>query len=53
MALYLEFIPAEDEESKLKGAVGTHGDKDWVAISALVPGRTRKQFMGFKALRYH
>jgi myb proto-oncogene protein len=24
-------------------AVQTHGDKDWVAISALVPGRTRKQ----------
>jgi hypothetical protein len=36
MALYLESIPAEDEDSKLKGAVGTQGDKDWVALSALV-----------------
>jgi hypothetical protein len=34
---------AEDEDSKLKHAVQTHGDKDWVAISALVPGRTREQ----------
>jgi hypothetical protein len=31
------------EDSKLKDAVQTHGDKDWGAISALVPGRTRRQ----------
>jgi hypothetical protein len=34
---------AEDEDSKLKDAVQTHGGKDWTAIAALVPGRTRKQ----------
>jgi hypothetical protein len=34
---------AEDEDSKLMDAVQTHGDKDWVAISLLVPGRTKKQ----------
>jgi hypothetical protein len=34
---------AEDEDMKLKDAVQTHGDKDWVAISALVPGRTKIQ----------
>jgi hypothetical protein len=34
---------AEDEDIKLKDAVHTHGDKDWAAISALVPGRTRTQ----------
>jgi myb proto-oncogene protein len=33
----------EDEDSKLKDAVQTHGDKNWVTISALVPGRTKKQ----------
>jgi hypothetical protein len=33
----------EDEDSKLKDAVPTHGDKDWVAISALVLGRTKRQ----------
>jgi hypothetical protein len=33
----------EDEDSKLKNAVQTHGGKDWDAISAFVPGRTRKQ----------
>jgi hypothetical protein len=33
---------AEDEDSKLKDAVQTHGDKDWVAVAALVPGRTKK-----------
>jgi hypothetical protein len=33
-----------DEDSKLKDAVQTHyGDKNWVTISALVPGRTKKQ----------
>jgi hypothetical protein len=34
---------AEDEDSKLKDAVRTHGGKDWNAISSLVPGRTRNQ----------
>jgi myb proto-oncogene protein len=34
---------AEDEDSKLKDAVKTHGDKDWAVNSALVPGRTRTQ----------
>jgi hypothetical protein len=33
----------EDEDIKLKDAVQTHGDKDWLAISLLVPGRTKKQ----------
>jgi myb proto-oncogene protein len=33
----------EDEDSKLKDAVLTHGGKNWVAIAALIPGRTRKQ----------
>jgi hypothetical protein len=33
----------EDEDIKLKDAVQTQGEKDWVAISALVPGRTRSQ----------
>jgi hypothetical protein len=31
-----------DEDSKLKDAVQRHGDKDWVAVAALVPGRTNK-----------
>jgi uncharacterized protein YbdZ (MbtH family) len=31
------------EDSKLKDAVHTHGDKDWGTIAALVPGRTGKQ----------
>jgi myb proto-oncogene protein len=31
------------EDSKLKDAVQTRGDKDWAAISALVPGRTKGQ----------
>jgi myb proto-oncogene protein len=31
------------EDSVLKDAVQTHDDKDWVAISVHVPGRTRKQ----------
>jgi hypothetical protein len=34
---------AEDEDSKLKDAVQTHGGKDWDAISALVLGRTKSQ----------
>jgi hypothetical protein len=33
----------EDEDLKLKAAVQMHGGKDWVAIAALVPGRTKKQ----------
>jgi hypothetical protein len=28
---------------KLKNAVQTHGCKDWGAVAALVPGRTKKQ----------
>jgi hypothetical protein len=31
------------EDSKLKDAVQSHGCKDWVVISALVPGRTKMQ----------
>jgi Myb-like DNA-binding protein BAS1 len=31
------------EDSKLKDAVLMHGDKDWGAISALIPSRTRNQ----------
>jgi hypothetical protein len=31
------------EDSKLQHAVQTHGDKDWVTLSALVPGRSKKQ----------
>jgi hypothetical protein len=34
---------AEDEDSKLRDAVQTHGGKDWITISALVPGRTKQQ----------
>jgi hypothetical protein len=34
---------AEDEDIKLKDAVQLHGSKDWVPISALVPGRTKTQ----------
>jgi hypothetical protein len=34
---------AEDEDSKLKDAVQTHGGKDWAAIASLVPGRVEKQ----------
>jgi hypothetical protein len=34
---------AEDEDIKLKDAVQTHGDKDWNAIAALIPGRTKQQ----------
>jgi hypothetical protein len=32
-----------DEDKKLRDAAPAHGDKDWVAISAQVPGRTRVQ----------
>jgi myb proto-oncogene protein len=34
---------AEDEDIKLKDAVQTHGGKNWDAIAALVPGRTKRQ----------
>jgi myb proto-oncogene protein len=34
---------SEDEDKKLKGAVLTHGGKNWDKIAALVPGRTKKQ----------
>jgi myb proto-oncogene protein len=36
----------EDEDSKLKDAVETHGRKNWKTIAALVPGRTRDQCGG-------
>jgi myb proto-oncogene protein len=34
---------AEDEDLKLKNSVQIHGDKDWVAIAEMVPGRTTSQ----------
>jgi hypothetical protein len=37
---------SEDEDTKLKDAVQTHGGKNWGAISALVPGRTKSQCFG-------
>jgi myb proto-oncogene protein len=33
----------EDEDTKLKNAVRTHGGRNWVAITAQIPGRTRSQ----------
>jgi hypothetical protein len=33
----------EDEDSKLTSAVQRYGDKNWIGITALVPGRTKKQ----------
>jgi hypothetical protein len=33
----------EDESAKLKDAVHRHGGKDWIAIAALIPGRTKLQ----------
>jgi hypothetical protein len=33
----------KDEDNKLKNSVQMHGGKDWVAIAALVPGRTKNQ----------
>jgi hypothetical protein len=33
----------EDEDTKLKDAVQTHGGKNWAAIAALVPGRATSQ----------
>jgi hypothetical protein len=35
-----------DEDSTLKDAVATHYGEDWVAIAALVPGRTKQQCVG-------
>jgi hypothetical protein len=32
----------ENEELKLKNSVKMHGDKEWVAVAAVVPGRTKK-----------
>jgi hypothetical protein len=32
-----------DEDSKLKDVFQKHGDKGWVTIAALVPGRTKSQ----------
>jgi hypothetical protein len=32
-----------DEDDKLKDAVQTNGGKNWGAIAALVPGRTKRQ----------
>jgi hypothetical protein len=37
----------EDENIKLKGAVQTHGGKNWVAIAALVPDRRKKRVLGW------
>jgi myb proto-oncogene protein len=37
---------SEDEDIKLQDAVQTHDDKDWAAISSLVPGRTKMQCSG-------
>jgi hypothetical protein len=34
---------SEDEDSKLKGALQTHGGKNWGAIAALMSGRAEKQ----------
>jgi hypothetical protein len=36
-------IWTEDEDSKLKDAVLSHGGKHWAAIAALVPGRRKTQ----------
>jgi hypothetical protein len=36
----------DDEDIKLRNAVRIHGGKNWVAIAALVPGRTRIQCVG-------
>jgi hypothetical protein len=33
----------EKEDLNLKNSVQTHGGKDWPAIAALVPGRTKAQ----------
>jgi hypothetical protein len=29
-----------DEEQTLLRAIATHGDRDWIAIARLLPGRT-------------
>jgi hypothetical protein len=33
----------EDEVTKLRDAVRTHGGEEWAAIAALIPGRTKRQ----------
>jgi hypothetical protein len=33
----------EEEDAKLKASVHMHGGKNWIAITALVPGRTKTQ----------
>jgi hypothetical protein len=33
----------EEEDSKLKGAVHTQGNPNWVAVAVMVPGRSRNQ----------
>jgi hypothetical protein len=35
----------EDEDLKLKKTIEIHGDKDWDAIAALVPGRTKNSVL--------
>jgi hypothetical protein len=30
---------------KLKNSVQVHGDKDWVAVAVLVPGRTKEEVL--------
>jgi hypothetical protein len=35
-----------DEDTKLKDAVQTHNGKNWDAIAALIPGRSRRQCTG-------
>jgi hypothetical protein len=43
----------EDAVIKLKSAIQTHGDKDWVAaVSALVPGLTGSQYITDGALSW-
>jgi myb proto-oncogene protein len=34
---------SQEDDIKLKDAVQMHGGKNWVAIAALVPGRTKNQ----------
>jgi hypothetical protein len=37
---------SEDEDSRLQDVAQTHGDKEWAALSSLVPGRTKRQCKG-------
>jgi hypothetical protein len=43
----------EDEDNKLTDAIQLHGGKDWVAITALVPGRTKKQCQSRRQNIFH